>query len=44
MDRENLIEIVKSLKIAKIISFNITYKEYDIEDEPTMTINYEKDD
>lgn len=42
MDKENFIKLIENIKIAKITYFNISYKEYDINDEPTMTIQLEK--
>lgn len=41
MNKEDFIKIIENIKIAKITSFSINYKEYDISDEPIMAIKYE---
>lgn len=42
MNKEDFIKIIENIRIAKIISFSIYYKEYDISDEPIMTIKLEE--
>lgn len=42
MNKEDFIEIIRNMKIATITSFSISYKEYDIESEPIMTIKLEE--
>ena len=42
MNKEDFIEIIQNMKIAKITTFSISYKEYDLEDEPTMIIKLEE--
>lgn len=43
MNKEDFIKIIENIKIAKITSFSINYKEYDISDEPIMTIKFGED-
>ena len=40
MNKETFMAIIADIRIAKITSFSINYKEYDILDEPIMTIKY----
>lgn len=42
MNKETFMAIIADLRIAKITSFSINYKEYDISDEPIMTIKLEE--
>ena len=41
MYKQDFIEIVRKLKIARITSFSVSYKEYDIDDDPINTIKLE---
>ena len=43
MNKEDFIKIIENIRIAKITSFSINYKEYDISDEPIMTIQLGED-
>lgn len=42
MNKEDFLKIIENMRMAKIISFSIYYKEYDISDEPIMTIKLEE--
>ena len=42
MNKENFMAIVADLRIDNIISFNINYKEYNLQEEPTKTIKLEE--
>ena len=42
MNKEDFIKIIENIRIAKITSFSINYKEYDISDEPIKTLRLEE--